>query len=191
MKTNQLIPHHRKHRLPEFDYSQPGTYFVTIVTQDRKTLFGQIVDGEMVLNNIGKMVEEVWIAIPDHFPNVELGGFVFMPNHFHGIVTITEGATHGTKSGAPISNLVEATHASPLPRVSKGPIPGSIGAITGSIKSATTKAFHEFPGHSEDRLWQQGFYDRVIRNEREFEAIYDYILANPMNWDEDEEFFSE
>ena len=91
--------HHRKNlRIPEFDYSQPGAYFVTIVAQDRKTLFGHIIDGEMILNDMGKMVEEVWIAIPKHFPNVKLGEFVIMPNHIHGIISIT----------------VEATHASPL-----------------------------------------------------------------------------
>lgn len=88
MKVKQSFPNRRKHRLPEFDYSQPGAYFVTIVTQDRKTLFGQIVDGEMVLNEVGKMVKEVWIAIPNHLPNVECGEFVVMPNHFHGIIYI-------------------------------------------------------------------------------------------------------
>lgn len=89
--------------MAEFDYSQPGAYFVTIVTQDRKLLFGQVLDGEMVLNDIGRMVTELWLAIPDHFSNVELGEFVVMPNHIHGIISITNerattiynvGATH-------------------------------------------------------------------------------------------------
>ena len=167
--------HHRKNlRIPEFDYSQPGAYFVTIVTQDRKTLFGQIVDGEMILNYMGKMVEEVWIAIPKHFPNVELGEFVVMPNHIHGIISITVGATH----------------ASPLPRVSRGPLPGSIGAIIGSFKSAATKRFHEIPNNPEKRLWQRSYYEHVIGNKRDYQAIFDYIVANPMNWEKDEEFYS-
>jgi len=66
----------------------------TYVTQGRKQLFGHIVEEEMVLNGVGKMVEEVWIAIPKHFPNVELGAFVIMPNHIHGIISITVGAWH-------------------------------------------------------------------------------------------------
>ncbi|MEA4930777.1 MAG: transposase [Anaerolineaceae bacterium] len=187
MNINQSLPHHRNHRLFEFDYSQPGAYFVTIVAQERKTLFGQIVDGKMVLNNIGKMVNEVWIAIPDHFPNVELGVFVVMPNHFHGIVSILADKHNEPDVGA--RHAVPQEHG-PIENFGK-PVSGSVATIIRSFKSATTKAFHEFPGHSDDRLWQQGYYDRVIRNEREYEALYDYILANPMNWEKDEEFFSE
>ncbi len=94
MTSSNSIPHRRNHRLHEFDYSQPGAYFVTIVTQVRKTLFGNIVNGEIVLNDIGKMVDELWIDIPNHFPSVELGEFVIMPNHIHGIITIKVGARH-------------------------------------------------------------------------------------------------
>ena len=94
MKPAPSNPQRRNLRVPEFDYSQPGAYFVTIVTQGRKQLFGHLVDKEMLLNGIGKMVEEVWLAIPKHFPNVELGEFVIMPNHIHGIISITVGAWH-------------------------------------------------------------------------------------------------
>ena len=171
MKPAPSNPQRRNLRVPEFDYSQPGAYFVTIVTQGRKQLFGHIVDGEMVLNDVGKMVEEVWIAIPKHFPKVELGAFVIMPNHIHGIISITVGATH----------------ASPLPWISKGPMPGSIGAIAGSFKSAATKRFREIPNNPEKHLWQRNYFEHVIRNERDYQAIYEYIIANPMNWEKDEE----
>lgn len=122
--------------------------------------------------DVGEMVKEVWKSIPDHFPNVELREYVIMPNHIHGIISIT----------------VEATHASPLPRISKGPMPGSIGAIIGSIKSAATRSFHKIQNSHENSLWQRNYYKHVIRNERDYQAIYDYILANPMNWEKDEEF---
>jgi len=158
--------------IPEFDYSQPGAYYVTIVTHDRKSIFGRIINGDMELNDIGKMVKEVWMAIPDHFPNVEMGEYVIMPNHIHGIISIT----------------VEATHASPLPRISKGPMPGSIGAIIGSYKSAATRSFHKIQNSHENSLWQRNYYEHIIRNERDYQAIYEYILANPINWEEDEEF---
>ena len=92
MTFNNSSPHRQSVRLPDFDYSQPGAYFVTIVTQDRKMLFGQIVGGEMELNDIGRMVRAAWIAIPEHYPMVELGEFVIMPNHFHGIIAICVGA---------------------------------------------------------------------------------------------------
>lgn len=158
-------------RIPEFYYSQTGANFITIVTQDRKTIFGQVEDGEMVLNNVGKLAEEVWLALPKHFPNVELGEWVIMPNHIHGIISIK----------------VEATHASPLPRISQGPTPGSIGAIIGSYKSAVTKRFHQIPKNTKNKLWQRNYYEHIIRNERDYQALYEYILANPMNWEKDEE----
>ena len=189
MNPNHSSPHRKKLRIPNFDYSQPGAYFVTIVTQDRKTLFGQIVDGEMVTNDIGKMVEEVWIAIPNHFPNVELGKFVIMPNHIHGIISITAGATHAVPFIG--SDNVGATHASPLPRVSKGPVPGSVAAIIGSFKSAASKKYRKSANNPGGNLWQRNYYEHIIRNEQDYQAIYDYILANPMNWEKDEEFFSD
>lgn len=172
MNSNLPLTRHKSIRISEFDYSQPGAYYLTLVTQDRQQILGQIVDNEMILSEVGKMVEEVWIAIPNHFASVELGEFVIMPNHIHGIISIT----------------VEATHASPLPRISKGPMPGSIGAIVGSFKSAATKRFHEIQKYQESRLWQRNYYEHIIRNERDYLAIYEYILANPMNWEKDEEF---
>lgn len=157
---------------------------MTIVTQDRKTLFGQIVNGEVLLNAVGRMVSDIWIAIPEHFPNVELGEFVVMPNHFYGIISITEGETQGINVGA--------RHAVPRPVGEKEgfgkPVSGSLSTIMRSFKSATTKAFHEFPGHAEESLWQRSFYEHVIRNESDYNAIFEYIIANPINWDRDEEY---
>ena len=181
MDSNDSSPRRRNLRLAEFDYSQPGAYFVTIVTQDRKLLFGQVLDGEMVLNDIGRMVTELWLAIPDHFSNVELGEFVVMPNHIHGIISITN------ERATTIYN-VGATHASPLPGISNGPKPGSIGAIVGSFKSATSKRIHDLTNSGGHHLWQRNYYEHVIRNERDLQAIYDYILANPGNWEKDNDY---
>jgi hypothetical protein len=114
MKQTPSYPPRRNLRVPDFDYSQPGAYYVTIVTHERKQLFGQIVDGEMVLNEIGKMVKEVWIAIPKHFPNVEFGEFVIMPNHIHGIISITVGATHASPLRLRVSDLTAGLQKSSL-----------------------------------------------------------------------------
>lgn len=126
----------------------------------------------MILNNVGELAEEVWLALPTHFPNVELGEWVIMPNHIHGIISIN----------------VEATHASPLPRISKGPAPGSIGAIIGSYKSAVTRRVHQISKNTNNNLWQRNYHEHIIRNERDCQAIYDYIIANPLNWEKDEEY---
>lgn len=176
MNPNPSFPLHRPPRLPEYDYSQPGSYFVTIVTQDRKQLFGQIVDWEMALNKLGRMVTDSWNAIPEHFPNVELGVFVVMPNHIHGIISIKVVARHAVPP-----------QQSPIERFGK-PVKGSLPTIIRSFKSATTRKFYESSGHSTDRLGQKNYYEHVIRNERDYQAFYDYILANPINWEMDEEF---
>ena len=85
--------HHRRSiRLKHYDYSQPGAYFVTICTHARACVFGDVVDGTMVLNDAGKMAAQCWRAIPEHFPHVALDVFVVMPNHVHGILFIRDGS---------------------------------------------------------------------------------------------------
>ena len=86
MKHDPDKHHRRSIRLKGYDYSQAGAYFVTICTQDRECLFGDIVDGEMRLNDAGHMVRDVWHKIPEHFPYADIDEFVVMPNHFHGII---------------------------------------------------------------------------------------------------------
>jgi hypothetical protein len=81
--------HHRRTiRLKGYDYSQPGAYFVTICIQDRAYLFGEIVDGEMRLNDAGRMVHGVWHDMPHHYRGVDIDAFVVMPNHIHGIIIL-------------------------------------------------------------------------------------------------------
>ena len=83
--------HHRRSiRLKGYDYRKSGAYFVTICTQNRECLFGEIVDGQMILNDVGRMVQSLWDELPRHFPNVELDAFGAMPNHVHGIIMIRE-----------------------------------------------------------------------------------------------------
>ena len=90
MNSNPSYPHRKNLRLPDFDYSLPGIYFVTIVTQDRKLLFGKVVDGETVLNEVGLMVKEVIDQIPEHYPRIHIEVFVIMPNHVHILFHIAE-----------------------------------------------------------------------------------------------------
>jgi putative transposase len=87
-------------RLKGYDYTQPGGYFITCVTQDRERLFGKVVNGEMQLNEAGQMVEKWWRALPNKFPSIRLGVYVVMPNHFHGIVVIEEPTEEDHNAGA-------------------------------------------------------------------------------------------
>ena len=95
MKYNPHIHNRRSIRLKGFDYSQAGAYFVTICVQHRKCLFGDVVDGKMILNDAGKMVQTVWDEIPQKYPGVQTNGFVVMPNHIHGIIGLVGAAPRG------------------------------------------------------------------------------------------------
>ena len=90
-KNNPNIHHRRSIRLKGYDYSQKGLYFVTICTQNKKCLFGKIIDNKMVLNIAGEMVNKIWLEIPKIFPNTKLHEYIIMPNHFHTIIEIVVG----------------------------------------------------------------------------------------------------
>jgi putative transposase len=164
----------RSIRLPGYDYTSPGAYFVTVVAYQRELLFGEIVDEEMILNARGRIVWECWYEIPKHFSHVKLGAFVAMPNHVHGIIEIVDNDTVGAQHAAPL-----------LPK--NNVIPGSLGAIVRSFKSAVTKRVNEKYDSPGTALWQRNYYEHIIRNEQDWERIHDYILANPANWGDDKE----
>ena len=171
--------HHRRSiRLQGYDYSHAGSYYVTIVTYQRDCLFGEIVNEEMILNKFGKIADECWRAIPDHFPNVELGAHVIMPNHAHGIIVIRDDEL---MSNVGATQWVAPTTADNHP---KGPKPKSLGAIIGSYKSAVSYRIHK--EHNATGIWQRNYYEHIIRDEKDLQNKTDYIEANPSLWDEDD-----
>jgi REP element-mobilizing transposase RayT len=88
MSYNPNIHHRRSIRLKGYDYSQAGLYFVTICVQNRECVFGKIADNEMILNDVGRVAQQCWLEIPQHFPHAILHEYVVMPNHIHGIVEL-------------------------------------------------------------------------------------------------------
>ena len=168
--------HHRKSiRLQGYDYSQAGAYYVTIVTYHRDCLFGEIVKEEMILNDFGKIADKCWREIPDHFPFVELGAHVIMPNHAHGIIVIRDIDGRGAAMLRPYDD--NATHKINV-------TPGSLGAIVRSFKSAVSYRIHK--EHNATGIWQRNYYEHIIRDEKDLQNKTDYIEANPMLWDEDD-----
>ena len=197
MNNRREIPNRQSNRLPYYDYSHTGAYFVTIVTWNHVCLFGEIVKDEVQLNAMGRIVDRVWQEIPAHFPGVTVEDFVVMPNHVHGVIWIDGidvvepdeikktddvGARHELNQITDVG----ARHASPVRRP-RGVEPQSLGAIVGSFKSAVTKQIHQIKGFKDLRVWHRNYYERVIRDEREHEQIVDYIHDNPMNWAGDSE----
>ena len=185
--------HHRRSiRLKGYDYSQEGAYYVTIVTWHREFLFGEIVNKEMRLNKVGKIVEWEWLELPKRLPYVELGVHVVMPNHFHGILFIHEnvgatrqGQTMSLSGAEPLQTLTtDGIDGSPLPC---GPKPASLGAIIAQFKSRVTKRIWKFPEFKGTPIWQRNYYEHIIRNENDLQNKTDYIESNPLLWYEDDE----
>lgn len=181
--------HHRRSiRLPARDYSAPGAYFVTIVTQGRACVFGKITSGSMQLSEPGLIARRCWCAIPEHFPNTELGAYVVMPNHIHGILILHDrvdraaiqsppvGATHWV---APTTDVVH--HIRPT-----GPPRGSIGAIIGAYKMAVTRFLRQQFGAT-PQVWQRNYYEHIIRDDDDWNRIHLYIESNAENWAQDDE----
>jgi putative transposase len=169
----------RSLRLKDYDYAQAGAYFVTICTQDRVCLFGDVTDGAMSLNAAGQLVATLWTDVTVRFPDACLDAFVVMPNHIHGIILLRD--TIGAPLvGAQIDN--EATT-----RVAP-----TIGDIVGAFKSSTTVEYvraakaHRWPAFHR-RLWQRNYYEHIIRDEPELSRIRRYIDENPARWDFDDE----
>lgn len=178
----------RSIRLKGYDYSQTGAYFITICTHNRASIFGDVLDGEMLLNDIGKAAEQCWHAIPDHFPKIQLDEFVVMPNHIHGVLWIMDDDCRGTTCRAPTNTTVcrAPTCDCMMERFGK-PVPGSIPTIIRSFKSAVTKRINEWRAIPGTPVWQRNYYEHVIRDDESLNRIRQYIIDNPAQWALDRE----
>jgi putative transposase len=156
-------------RLQDYDYTRAGAYFITIVTQERKCMFGDIVDGEMRPNDWGQIVQDEWERSAQIRTEIELDAFVVMPNHIHGVIVIAEG-------------LGRATGRSPL---QSGPSRRSLGAFVGGFKAVVTKRINALRGLPGTPVWQRNYFEHIIRNDESLNRIRQYILDNPMRWEFD------
>ena len=183
MKYNPEIHHRRSIRLQGYDYSLLGAYFVTICTQNRVCLFGEIADGKIVLNNAGKIAQQCWLEIPNHFPNVSLDQYVIMPNHVHGIIIINGNDDKTNMNNVGVQNF------EPL-QIKQNQfrkiIPRSIGTIIRGYKIGVTKWFHQ--NTNINNVWQRNYYEHILRNEESLNQIRQYIINNPINWQSDENY---
>lgn len=162
----------RSIRLKDYDYRQNGAYFVTICSHERLCLFGSIGDGEMVLNDWGRITQTSWSEIPAHYPMVELDVFVVMPNHVHGIIVITgdnELQSIGAQHGATPNNVA----------------PNSLGSIVRTFKAAVTRHINRLLDAPDHPIWQRNYHEHIIRNENTLNTIRAYVDNNPAKWAED------
>jgi putative transposase len=176
--------HRRSIRLKDYDYTQPGGYSITIVTYQRECLFGEIMDGEMRLNDIGQVAKKQWEKLAQRFPFVELGAFVVMPNHIHSVIIIHE--RRGTAENGNQNNLETHRRAPTTERFGK-PIARSIPTIIRSYKSAVTLCINLMRQTESQPIWQSNYYEHIIRNQTDWAQIDAYIKANPAMWDDNNE----
>ena len=171
-------------RLKHWDYGWNGSYFVTICTRNRFYFFGDVVDGEMVLNDIGLIARDCWIQIPEHFPFVKLGNYVVMPNHVHGIVVIDkpDNPVETPKLGVSTTTTTTTTATNRTNAASEKWNPGTLGVIINQYKRAVTIRARKI---HVDFAWQSRFHDHIIRNDESFHRISEYIINNPLNWSDD------
>jgi putative transposase len=164
MTQNPAPRGRRSLRLRGYDYAEGGTYFVTICTQDRACLFGEVIAGSMRLNQSGQQIAMLWEGLASRFSGVEIDLFVVMPNHLHGIFVLPDVGAMGTR----------------------------LGDVVGAFKSMTTvdyirgvkaKGWPKFRG----QLWQRNYFEHVVRDETELDRIRQYIDDNPAQWELDDE----
>lgn len=169
MLFNPEIHHRRSIRLKEYDYAQPGAYFVTICTNNHSCIFGDVVKEKVELSLFGLIVKDEWLRTPTIRPEVKLDEYVIMPNHFHSIIFITN-HNRGAKLCAPTK----------LRRK-----PQSLSSLVAGLKSSVTKRINQFKKTPGIPVWQRNYYEHIIRNEKELYETRKYINENPLKWDLD------
>ena len=187
-------------RLNGHDYSSPGYYFITVCSRNKENIFGTFVKNDIVvgsplacdrdremnptngieLSTAGKIIEKQWNKIPDEYANVELDLYVIMPNHIHGIILIIEPVRERTHE--PVRERTRA-------QASRAPT-----TLSGMIRSFKSRSSMEYLNYIKEKnlglsakIWQRSFHDHIIRNEKSLHAIREYILSNPVNWEQDVE----
>jgi len=180
-RPNNHAVRRRPLRLPGFDYSAEGAYFVTICTRNRECLLGDVMKGKMRLNELGRMVQTVWDGLPERFPTVQLDAFVVMPNHVHGILVLV--------GAGPVLSLVEGL-ALPLGGAASSAPTGSasiLGKVVRAFKSISAIGVNRLLSRSGQSLRQRSYYEHVIRTEESLSRIREYIATNPLRWQLDRE----
>ena len=162
------LHHRRSIRLKGYDYTRDGAYYVTIVAHKRRILFGDVIDGEMRLNDTGQLIVNAWEWLAMRHSYVELDSYIVMPNHLHGIIVVTADTCRGDSRIAP-------TKRKPL------------GRLVGAFKTVTTKRINLARGTPGQPLWQRNYYEHVIRNDEEWNRVREYIAGNPTQWEIDPE----
>jgi REP element-mobilizing transposase RayT len=171
MKYNPKKHRRKPTRLRGYDYSQPGMYFVTLCVHGRECLLGNVLDGEMVLSDIGMIAHQAWLWLQERFHLITVDPFCIMPNHTHAIIQI-----HDTRCSGGLQT------ATTKPVESK-----TLGRLVGAYKTHSTVAINQNRNTVRALFWQRSFYDHIICNDGELQSIQEYIFNNALKWEMDQD----
>jgi REP element-mobilizing transposase RayT len=213
---NVLATHRRSIRLKDWDYSRAGMYFVTICTQHRACLFGDVIDGGMRLNDVAVMIEKCWLKLNHKFPTVQTDQFVVMPNHIHGIITLVgadlrvcppvlrvcpddDQSNTGKHMGLPQQTHETGVYTDEGAYTDEGvstdegthvgvPLPRVVQWFKTMTTNEYIRGVKQFGWPRFDgRFWQRNYHERIIRGDNELNLVREYIMNNPLKWELDRE----
>ena len=167
----KIMKQRRSVRLRGYDYRHSGAYFVTICVHPhlwRRDVFGRIQEGVFCANRYGRIIEAAWDDLPHHHPTVSLDAFVLMPNHLHAVIVLSNDVGNDWKT---------AQFAAPQA--------GSLSLIIGAFKAVVSREIGRLR-NAKTSVWQRGFYEHIVRDEKTLDAIRIYVVENPANWGRDQ-----
>jgi putative transposase len=182
--ADKELPNRKSIRLKEYDYARAGAYFVTICSWNKQCVFGTVEEDTVQLNELGRVVESCWQEIPEHFAKVELDEFIIMPNHIHGIIILNDQEDYTCRDT--IHRVRESSGESKTESFGN-PTASSIPTIIRTFKAAVTRESRRLRLFTSERLWQGGYFERIIRNENAMMKAREYIVNNPLEWHFDRE----
>jgi len=172
----------KKLRLKDYDYSQEGYYFITILIKDRECIFGKILNEKLILNEYGVIAEKYWKEIPDHYIYIDIDEFIIMPNHIHGIIVINYEHQSSVMVGHCPTITIKKTKKSNEKY-------GKLSRIINAYKNMVTKSIKGIKPEINFK-WHRSFYDHIIREEKDLNNIRHYIKYNHLKWNEDEYYLN-
>jgi putative transposase len=187
MPQSPVNYHRHSIRLPDYDYTQPGAYFVTLNAWQSEWYFCEQMGQTFSLTQTGRIITAEWQHLPQRFPHVELDEFIVMPDHFHAILIFQESGSSFVRArqnhelssnSASIASPTSDTYK----RLPHGVPAGSLGAVIGAFKSTTTRLVNAL-SHTPSALpWHRNYYERIIRDEPALQQARQYIQDNPRKW---------
>ncbi|MBE9171245.1 transposase [Pleurocapsales cyanobacterium LEGE 06147] len=212
MPYNPARHHRRSIRLQGYDYTQSGMYFVTICAYQKQCLFGEIINGQMRLNQYGQIVTQTYQWLSQRYPYICLDEWIVMPNHFHGVMLITDNPCRGGSRTAPTTTEPTTTEPTTTNPIITNPIttepttteptttnpiiteptssndvskPKPLGRLIGAFKTVSTKQINILRNTPGTPVWQRNYYEHIIRSQDALDYIREYIINNPNSWETD------